>query len=274
MASSQRSPIKTGFDLFFEEMTQILTEHGLQSHANVVNLLNAFDTLDMAMKRQINQMAEHGYQVLPRCLADYLCKHFIIDSSDPSSGLATARRANDVNQIQRVPQPSSPPDPIVSHKSNTIQDGNAGSGNAAVQQPGGSAPPNSIVSDADLLAAASSPVICTAGCLNSAVLGTQNFATLKHPHLQNVYLKVPIEILTASDMPPTAVPLLFDRSSSQSQSPSTSDAITVLQGPRMALLTTSLGEVANIMSAMIRVVSGAIYIYDVMSKTWQYLWGH
>lgn len=60
---------------------------------------------------------------------------------------------------------------------------------------------------------------------------------------------------------PTTVPLLYDRRDNSDVQPNA-----------VSLLTTTL-EASNIMSALIRVISWAIYIYDALSNTRRLLWG-
>lgn len=129
----------------------------------------------------------------------------------------------------------------------------------------------------DLLAAATSPVVCSSGCLNNSVFGQEHFAAIKHPSIQHVYLKIPLDVLNQMEVQPTAVPLIYDQLSGTEKRVNgqvlTNSLTPVTQGPRMALLITSLGSAETVMSELIKVVKGVMFIYDILTKTWKRLWG-
>lgn len=77
------------------------------------------------------------------------------------------------------------------------------------------------------------------------------------------------------DMKPITVPLIYDEefghdihTNGQKIPTSTNSSLTpVLQGPRMGLLVTTLGNAASIISELIKVVKGVLCMYNLMSQT-------
>lgn len=241
-------------------MSKILTEANLQSQATVPNLLAAFDDLNDDMRQQIDDMARRRYHVLPRSVSDYLRQRFIL--SDLTQG------ENSQGQSGTIGTDGAPTPDLTRPPSSTQPASTSHSvGPAAGQHIGPSVPSAegqrlSSIGHFPGSVAQPSAVVCTAGCVNKGVLGGQNFIAIKHPQLENVFLKLPIEVFQKVEMAPTAVPLLYDQLGNSGEQPAT-----------LSLLTTTLNEASNVMSALIRVIRGAIYIYDLISNTWKLLWG-
>lgn len=262
----------TGFDLFHDAMVVVLSENGLQSEATMEKLLDVFLSLEDGLRKRIDTMASNGYSILPRSLVEYVKQFFTFNPPNLP-----------VQQNKANPQDGGAASSNTSHLSSSLQDSSVTgqrhsldtfqqqSVQSTVQQP----------SNADLFAAATSPIICKSGCIGATVFGQENFAALKHPTIAHVYVKIPIEFVGQTDIQPTAVPLLYDQMSGQEihingqKLPTISlvQGSTTAQGPRLALLVTSLGNTASLVSEIIKVAQGVIFLYDILSKTWFRLWG-
>lgn len=149
-----------------------------------------------------------------------------------------------------------------------------------MQRPARSVPPSNIVSHGDLLAAASSPVICAGGCIENRVFGQTNSIVLKHPSLDRVYLKLPTDIISQTDVPVTSVPLVMGPNltteliiNGQWILPIHEARDSAIDKSTLSLVYTRVNQAVMIVSALIKVVQGPMYTYDVISSTWQYFWG-
>lgn len=81
-----------------------------------------------------------------------------------------------------------------------------------------------------------------------------------------------------TDLEPTTVPLMIDNRATPDTANNRMLTLNNVQtnqqraeGPRLSLLTATMGGAASVMSVVIRVIKGAIYIYDLLTETWRHL---
>lgn len=260
MAHNGRPPL-SGYELFQNAMLKILEEKGKKNHGTLENMVDAYQSLDEGMRQRIDRFASMGCATLPKPVVDYLRERLFFS-----------------DQIQSA-QPGQ--SPALNSVTATGVSSNPQTSDQTLAQQGSVATIASLnPSTSDLLAASSSPIVCSAGCLGTTALGQEPFAALKHPNMPHVFLKIPLDVFKQAEMQPISVPLMFDEGSNHDiqvngqKVPMSANSLTpAVHGPKMALLVTTLENSASVMSAMIKVVKYVLFIYNLLSQTWEHLWG-